>query len=185
MARVLINYGHRRPQASRFNAQLVAAVRDLPGVSVNVLADRYPDFVIDGEHERGLLLAHEVIVLQFPFYWYHTPAIVKEWQDEVLSFGFAYGPGGNRLRGKSLMIAMTTGGPAEAYAPEGYNHYTFEQLLLPLHATANLAGMAWLPPFISAGVMRQSPEQFTAEVARYRNRIQQLTTTQASHLNPL
>lgn len=171
MTKILINYGHRRPQSSQFNAQLAAAVRDLPGVTFNNLTERYPDLKIDGEHERQLLLAHDVVVLQFPFHWYHTPAILKEWQDEVLAFGFAYGPGGDKLKGKSMMIAMTTGGPAESYQAGGYNHYSFDQLLSPLHATANLTGMHWLPPFISAGVLRQTPQQTAADIAEYRHRI--------------
>ncbi len=175
MAKVLINYGHRRPQASQFNAKLAAAVRDLPGVTFNDLSERYPDFQIDGEHERALLLAHDVVVLQFPFHWYHTPAILKEWQDEVLAFGFAYGPGGDKLKGKSMMIAMTTGGPAESYQHGGYNHYSFDELLSPLHAIANLTGMHWLPPFVSSGVLRLTPEQFASDVAEYRRRIEALT----------
>lgn len=174
MPKVLINYGHRRPQNSQFNARLSAAVSDLPGVTFNDLGQRYPDLVIDGERERELLLAHDVIVLQFPFYWYHTPAILKEWQDEVLAFGFAYGPGGDKLKGKSLLVAMTTGGPAEAYQHGGYNRYTFEELLLPLHATANLTGMHWLPPFVSAGVLRQTQEESAADAAAYRQRIAEL-----------
>lgn len=177
MPKVLINYGHRRPQESRFNAELQAAVSDLPGVTINDLGRRYPDFQIDGERERELLLAHDVIVLQFPFYWYHTPAILKEWQDETLAFGFAYGPGGDRLHGKALMVAMTTGGPADAYHPDGYNRFTFEQLLAPLQATANLTGMNWLPPFVSDGVLRQSPEESAAHAAAYRQRILALSST--------
>jgi len=175
MPNVLINYGHRRPDESRFNARLAEAVRDLPGVTFNDLGRRYPDMIIDGERERQLLLTHNVVVLQFPFYWYHTPAILKEWQDEVLAFGFAYGPGGDKLRGKKLMVAMTTGGPDEAYQHGGYNRYTFEELLLPLHATANLTGMEWLPPFISAGVLRQTPEQSAADARAYRERITALS----------
>lgn len=175
MRKVLINYGHRRPQQSQFNVRLASAVRDLPQVTLNDLGSRYPDMHIDGERERQLLLDHEVLVLQFPFYWYHTPAILKEWQDEVLAFGFAYGPGGDRLKGKSMMVAMTTGGPAEAYQHGGYNQYTFEELLLPLHATANLIGMEWLPPFISAGVLRKTAEQFEQDIANYRRTIASLT----------
>lgn len=175
MSKVLINFGHRKPQASKFNLPLLDAVRDIPGVTVNILAEHYPDLKIDGERERALLLEHDVIVLQFPFYWYSTPAIVKEWQDETLTFGFAYGPDGDKLRGKSLLVAMTTGGPDEAYQKDGYNRYTFEQLLLPLHATANLAGMEWLTPFVSAGVMRKTPAELAADIVRYHSRIKSLT----------
>lgn len=175
MPKVLINYGHRKPQASRYNSELLAALKGLAAVTVNDLTHHYPNFRIDGERERELLLAHDVIVLQFPFYWYHTPAILKEWQDETLSQGFAYGQGGNKLRGKRLMIAMTTGGPAEAYSPGGQNRFTYEELLAPLHATANLTGMLWLAPFVSDGVFRQTPELSARYAAEYRHRIEALT----------
>ena len=48
------------------------------------------------EREQELLLEHDVIVFQHPFYWYSTPAILKEWQDLVLEHGWAYGDGGTR-----------------------------------------------------------------------------------------
>lgn len=177
MSKVLINYGHRDPTSSKHNSMMVDAVRDLPNVTINDLKSRYPDYQIDGDRERELLLAHDIVVLQFPFYWYSTPAILKEWQDETLSYGFAYGSNGNRLHGKSMLVAMTTGGPEDAYQEGGYNYYTFDQLLTPLHATANLTGMKWLWPFISAGVIRKTTQQFELEAAEYRECIRALTET--------
>ena len=62
-----------------------------------------------------MLLAHDIIVFQHPFYWYSSPAIIKEWQDLVLENGWAYGTGGNNLQGKYLMNAVSTGGNRDAY----------------------------------------------------------------------
>jgi len=151
--RILLIHAHRQPAASRVNKAMLQAASTLPNLTVNDLMTRYPDFRIDVEAEQQLLLAHDVIVLQFPFYWYSTPAILKEWQDAVLAYGFAYGSGGDKLRGKKLMVATTTGGPAESYQAGGYRHYTLSELLRPLQATANLAGMAYQPVFSASGVL--------------------------------
>lgn len=151
-SRILLIYAHRDPASSRVNRALFDAAAALPNVTAHDLMTRYPDFRIDVAYEQRLLLEHDVIVLQFPCYWYSTPAILKEWQDAVLSYGFAYGPGGDKLRSKKLMVATTTGGPVEAYQAGGFNQYTMSELLRPLQATANLTGMSYLPIFSVHGV---------------------------------
>ncbi|MGG3885590.1 NAD(P)H-dependent oxidoreductase [Brevibacillus panacihumi] len=47
----------------------------------------------------------ERTVLQFPFYWYSAPPLLKNWFDEAWTYGWAYGPGGVALRGKECIIA--------------------------------------------------------------------------------
>ena len=89
-----------------------------------------------------------MIVFQHPFYWYSTPAIVKEWQDLVLEHGWAYGSGGNQLRGKFRLNAISTGGPQEAYHGKGRNRFPVRKLLAPCDQTAYLCGMGWLAPFV-------------------------------------
>ena len=59
--------------------------------------------------KRTLLLENDIIIFQHPFYWYSSPAMLKEWQDLVLEFGFAYGPGGTALQGKMMMNVISTG----------------------------------------------------------------------------
>ncbi len=98
--RVLILFAHPALEKSRVNRRLAEAVQSLPGVTFNDLYQHYPDLDIDVEREQQLLVAHDVVVMQHPFYWYSSPAIIKEWQDLVLEFGFAYGPGGTALEGK-------------------------------------------------------------------------------------
>jgi len=116
---VLVLFAHPAIRNSRVNRRLVAAVRDLNGVTVNDLYGEYPDLNIDVTREQELLAAHEIVVFQHPFYWYSTPAILKEWQDLVLEHGWAYGHDGDALRGKALLSAMTTGGSEDAYCAKG------------------------------------------------------------------
>lgn len=150
--RILLVYAHRDPAGSRVNRALLQSAAALPGVTVHDIATRYPDFRIDAAHEQKLLQEHDVIVLQFPFYWYSSPAILKEWQDVALARGFAYGAGGDKLRGKKLLVATTTGGASDAYQAGGYNNFTLSELLRPLQATGNIAGMAFQPIFTVSGV---------------------------------
>jgi len=55
-------------------------------VTIHPLYEAYPDWSIDVTREHELLLAHDRIVLQFPFYWYSSPPLLKKWLDFVLLF---------------------------------------------------------------------------------------------------
>ena len=85
------------------------------GVTINSLYDRYPDFYIDVIAEQQLLLEHDIIIWQHPFFWYSGPALLKEWFDLVLQHGFAYGEKGLKLQGKKAMSVITTGGRQDVY----------------------------------------------------------------------
>jgi glutathione-regulated potassium-efflux system ancillary protein KefG len=145
--RILVLFAHPLFERSRVNRRLVAALEGLEGVTVTDLYERYPTFAIDVAREQAALLAHDVVVFQHPFYWYSTPAILKEWLDLVLAHGWAYGDGGTQLAGKLVFNALTTGGPAEAYQRGGYNRFTVRELLAPYDQTAHLCGMRFLAPF--------------------------------------
>lgn len=148
MAHILILFAHPAFQKSRAQKHLVAAVRDLENTTFHDLYEEYPDFNIDVPREQQLLLDHELIVFQHPFYWYSSPALLKEWQDLVLEHGFAYGHGGTALHGKCMMTAITSGASRDAYCREGYNCFTIRQFLAPFEQTAVLCGMRYLPPYV-------------------------------------
>jgi glutathione-regulated potassium-efflux system ancillary protein KefG len=151
---ILILFAHPALEKSRVNRQLIQAVKDLDQVTVHDLYEAYPTFHINVSYEQDLLLSHDVIVFHHPFYWYSSPALLKEWQDLVLEHGFAYGQEGKALHGKKLLSVITTGGSVEAYCRQGYNYYTIRELLAPFEQTANLCGMDYLPPFVVHGTHR-------------------------------
>ncbi|MES1201730.1 MAG: NAD(P)H-dependent oxidoreductase [Pseudomonadota bacterium] len=146
--KVLILFAHPAYHRSRANRAMVEAVRDLEGVTFHDLYEAYPDLLIDVPAEQELLAKHDAIVAQHPFYWYSAPALIKEWQDLVLTHGWAYGQEGRALEGKIWMNATTTGGRHETYGETGYNHYSIEELMRPFEATANLCRMRWQAPFV-------------------------------------
>jgi len=163
-SRLLVLFAHPAVQKSRINRRLATAAREIEGVTFHDLYEAYPDFDIDVAHEQSLLVGHDVIVLQHPFYWYSCPALMKEWLDLVLEYGFAYGHGGDKLRGKTLLSVLTTGGPEQAYGRGGLNHFTMRELLAPFEQTARLCGMTYLPPFVVHGSIRLVE---TAEIDRH------------------
>lgn len=169
--RVLVQLAHPVLERSRVNRRLIAAVRDLPGVTLHDLYERYPAFDIDVRREQALLLEHDVIVFQHPFYWYSTPAILKEWQDLVLEHGWAYGKGGTRLHGKLTCNAITTGGPATAYQHDGRNRFTMRELLAPWDQTAFLCGMRFLAPLVVHGSFRLGSDEDVAPHAELYRRV--------------
>jgi len=83
--RILILFAHPALEKSRVNCALVRQVQGLEAVTFHDLYEAYPDFDIDIQHEQELLVAHDVVVLQHPFFWYSTPAILKEWMVFLLS----------------------------------------------------------------------------------------------------
>lgn len=146
MARVLVLFAHPAQRHSRINRAMAEAAQSVKDVTFVDLYARYPRFKIDIDAEQAQLLEHDVIVLQFPIYWYSTPSILKEWQDLVLEFGFAYGPGGDSLAGKWLLPVVSLGGAEGAYQESGHNRFPLPTLLSPLMATAHLCQMRYLPP---------------------------------------
>lgn len=149
--KILVLFAHPSLHRSEVNRQMLRQVDGLPGVTLVDLYGEYPTLQIDIDREQGRLVEHDVIVFMFPMYWYSTPAILKEWQDLVLEYGFAYGDHGTALRGKLFLCALTAGGSEEGYTAYGYNHYTLPELLQPLEQTAALCGMRFLPPFALFG----------------------------------
>jgi len=169
MKKVLVNFAHPVKSRSNINKALRAAVEDLEGITINDLYDNYPDFMIDVKYEQSLCEANDIIIFQHPFYWYSTPAIIKEWLDLVLEHGWAYGSEGNALNGKIFFQAISTGGDASTYQREGLNRFTITELTSPYQATANLCNMIWLPPFAITGVHRGlSHDKLQSHAENYR-----------------
>jgi glutathione-regulated potassium-efflux system ancillary protein KefG len=171
---VLILFAHPALEKSRVNRRLVDSVADLDGVTVNDLYERYADFDIDVKHEQAILARHDVIVFQHPFYWYSTPAIIKEWEDLVLEHGWAYGVGGDALRGKTLLSAITAGASESTYCEQGRNRCTIRELLAPIEQTALLCGMRYLPPFVVHGTHQLTDSEITGHAADYRRTLEAL-----------
>jgi len=147
MSKVVVISGHPNLEQSWTNKVILNQLEsNVESIDIRRLDSLYPDYKIDIEAEQAALTKADIIVLQYPYYWYSAPALLKKWIDDVFAFNFAFGPEGDKLKNKHFILSFTVGGPEESYDPLGYNHFTIEQLAYPLQQTAYLAGMVFQKP---------------------------------------
>ncbi|MDM0117434.1 NAD(P)H-dependent oxidoreductase [Variovorax sp. J22R133] len=157
---------------SRANPEhLVYALEQRHGYETKTLA---PDILA----ELDKLQRADLVIFNFPIYWFSMPAILKGWIDRVLISGLCYGGmrfydrGG--LKGKKAMIAVTIGGQPHMLC-EGGIHGELEEMLRPiLRGTLGYTGMTVLPPFVAWHVPYIQPEQRDELMQQYRERLHEI-----------
>jgi glutathione-regulated potassium-efflux system ancillary protein KefG len=167
MSKLLVLFAHPALEKSRVHARMIRRIQRLDGLTFHDLYEIYPDFDIDVKKEQELLLKHDVIILQHPFYWYSGPAMIKQWQDLVLEHGWAYGKNGNMLAGKKMFNAISSGGSRDTYAVAGGNRFTIPQLLAPFEQTVTLCKMQYLPPFVLHSTHRITNADLDLKAVQY------------------
>ena len=167
MKSILILFAHPVVEKSRVQRSLLLKAASLPNVSIRDLYQLYPDFNIDIQAEKDALSQNDIVLWQHPFYWYSCPALLKQWIDLVLEYGWAYGPGGTALEGKLITNVVSTGGPEAVYQPEGRNRFTVRQFLAPFDQTAVLCKMTYIDPFLVQGTHKLSNELILDQTERY------------------
>ncbi len=114
---ILIISGHPDLTNSIANKAIIEEYKkQLPQAQVRDLGALYPDYAIDVEAEQQALLWADLIVWQFPYWWYSLLSLMKKWLDEVFAHGFSHGRTAV-LGGKKFLVSFTTGAPAIAYDP--------------------------------------------------------------------
>jgi glutathione-regulated potassium-efflux system ancillary protein KefG len=177
MNKILILFAHPALEKSRVHSTLLNSISNINGVTVNDLYEQYPEFDIDVKQEQQLLIDHDIIVWQHPFYWYSGPALLKQWQDIVLEHGWAYGKNGNSLKGKRIFNTLTSGGGRDVYQLTGKQHCTVHELLRPFERTASLCQMKYLPPFWVAGSHKLDIPEIKEYGGQYRELLLRLRDT--------
>ncbi|XP_039619396.1 NAD(P)H dehydrogenase [quinone] 1 isoform X1 [Polypterus senegalus] len=139
--------------------------------------------------EQKKIKAADLIVFQFPLYWYSVPAILKGWFDRVLTQGFAYtfetlhdnGP----FKNKKAMLSFTTGGLKSAYTPKGLNG-DINIVLWPIqYGVLHFCGFQVLPPQISWTPKLSSPEARAAMLNSWRIRLDGIWTEKPLSFVPI
>ncbi|RRR96968.1 NAD(P)H-dependent oxidoreductase [Glycomyces terrestris] len=135
------------------------------------------EIAADVKEEQAKLLAADLVVLQFPLWWYTVPAILKGWIDRVFTNGFGYGTsrdwprfGDGVLKGRRAMVVVTTGAAESHLSDRGVNG-SIDDLLFPLqHGVLFYTGMEVLPPVVVTGaaVMDEAGFAGATELVRIR-----------------
>lgn len=124
--------------------------REEPSLEIRNIHQLYPNYQIDVKAEQTALLAHDLVILQYPMYWFNMPAILKIWFDEVFTYQFAYGSKGNKLKGKYLLPSLTIGQPAVNFKEK--DHFLVDDFLQPVKRSAEYAQMNYLDYIALYGV---------------------------------
>ncbi len=154
---------------------MLEGIGDVAEATLHDLYEEYPDFNIDAAREQSLLLDHRIIIWHTPFYMYGVPALLKQWIDLVLEYGWAHGKDGDKVRAKFVFNAVTAGGTRDAYAHGGHNGFTVREFLAPFEQTARLCKMVYLPPFVVHGTYLLTDEQIGGYGALYGRLLRLLT----------
>lgn len=116
--------------------------------TVHELYSLYPKGKIDVAAEQKLVETHDALVWQFPVYWFNCPPLLKQWLDEVLTHGWAYGSKGKALADRKIALAVSLGAPAKDYRRDGDIGYSVTEVLRPFELTAKYCNADYCPPFI-------------------------------------
>jgi NAD(P)H dehydrogenase (quinone) len=143
-------------------------------------AARTAGFAPDVQAEIDKLMAADFLILQFPFWWYSVPAMLKGWIDRVFAYGVAYDFGRTWdrgvFRGRRAMLALTTSAPPTSSFPDGRNG-DLERTLWPLHAgVLALCGYDVLQPYVAHAVRWIDQARREAILADYRQRLLHIET---------
>lgn len=143
MKKTIVIVAHPHIEKSVVNRYWVDAL--IGKVSFRFLADATPlDSPIDIANEQEILEQYDRIIFQFPLYWYGAPALLKRWLDEVMTFGWAYGPGGDKLEGKELGIAVSCGGAEDQFSTAGFQLYTLADYMKQYEGVAAFVRAKWI-----------------------------------------
>lgn len=170
MEKILIIVIHPDLENSVINKRWMSALeQNLEQYHVHDLYREYPNGVIDVAAEQQLVEQYDKIVFQFPFYWFSSPPLFKTWQDEVLTYGWAYGSkSGFKMAGKKIALAISVGVAEEIYSAEEKYKYTLEELTRPFELTFDYIKADYQPLFAYYDLELNTEESWIARsVALY------------------
>lgn len=115
--------------------------------------------------EIARMEAADLLVLQFPLWWYGPPAILKGWFDRVLAYGATYTSKmrfeTGKFAGKRAIVSIAGGGEKESFVLGGRNG-DVHQSLWPIHYSLHYVGYTVVEPLVAMGVSAWSPDEDNA-----------------------
>ena len=137
-------------------------------------------FAPDVEAELRKMEACDLMIWQFPLWWFGLPGILKGWVDRVFVMGRTYG--GERFyengvfKGKRAMLSLTTGGPESAYRKGAWNG-DIDAILRPVQrGILRFTGWDVLTPHIVYAPVRITPEERSTALAAWADRLRAIAS---------
>ena len=162
MKKTLIIITHPDINNSVINKKWLKELEKFPEkFHIHQLHKTYPDQQFDIAAEQKLIEEHDHIIFQFPYYWYHSPALLKKWLDEVLTHGWAYGSSsGFKFKGKKVALAISLGLKEEHLQHGTVFKYTLEELTRPFEALFDYIKADYRPFFAYYGMTFEPSEEW-------------------------
>jgi glutathione-regulated potassium-efflux system ancillary protein KefF len=165
-AATLVIASHPYPDRSIVNKALWSTVQSVPGVVFRRLEALYGDNTrgIDVETEKKFCEGMDRVVFMFPLHWFNLTPMLKAYMNEIWT---QWAP--HALKGKKLMVVTTVGADASAYTHKGRIGLTIQEVLAPMRACANYAGMTYMEPLAFLGVSgvdEQAIRSYQAQLAQ-------------------
>ena len=134
-------------------------------------------FASDILTEQDKVLWCDLMIWQFPLWWFSVPAILKGWVDKVFAMGKFYDNGRiyetGLLKGKKALLSITTGGPEKNYVSAKYG--STDQILHPIQTgILEFVGFSVLPAEINFSIERIDDEQRKEILERWSKRLQNI-----------
>lgn len=169
----LVLLAHPNLKSSISNKKIIKNISLLKGVEIRSLCNLYPDGQINVKAEQESLIKADLIIFQFPIFWFSTPSILKTWQDQVLSPGFAFGAAQRdfRLKDKDLLLSITTGGNRKKYHVGNPYNYTLDETLRPLQMMANYCKMNYRGYLQSNGTPSTDKQNLDKEIIKHTEKL--------------
>ena len=147
-------------------------------------ASKNDGFAADIEAELEKLDWCDVLIFQFPIWWFGLPAILKGWVDRVFAMERIYGGGrwfdDGYFKGKRAMLSLTTGGGPGAFSENGIVGDIHAHLHPINYGIFRFVGFDVLPPFIAWGPARASDERRRANIEESVARVLSIPETEPS-----
>jgi putative NADPH-quinone reductase len=143
-----------------------------------IYATEIGGFAADVEQELQKLEWCDLMIWQFPLWWFGLPAILKGWADRVLAMGRTYGYGRiyehGVFQGKRALLSVTTGGGREHYEKGGFNG-DIHGILRPIQrGIFEFVGFSVLAPHIVYGPAHLNDDERKAALADYALRLESI-----------
>lgn len=143
--KILIVNGHPNMKNSFATKKILEEIKTkhFPKADITNVGDLYPNFQINVKEEQKKVTEHDVIILQYPFYWYEAPALLRKWIEDTMAHGFAMDSKGGKLNGKTLVVSFTGGSTEEMYRHGGPRNYELSEFMPEYILLAKFTGMKW------------------------------------------
>lgn len=137
------------------------------------------EFSADIIEQQDRVARADLLLFQFPIWWYAPPAIVKGWADRVLTHGFAYTDtelfDAGLLKGRRAMLAVTTGGTKEELIADSALTGRVEDFLRPFSGgVLSFVGLDVQPPFVAFAPASAGPDGRQCILDDYRRHLRAL-----------